>query len=412
MKNINFGLIFKWFFVWAGLHAAFPQADSLRIMSYNLLMYPSGTSYSRDAYLTDIVASYSPDIFAVCELETARAADRLLNNVMQPIDPDYAAADFEPNHSDPNGTLQQLVFYNRRKLVLYAQSYVITEVRDINRYDFYLRSPYLQTGDTIFIHVYVVHLKSSQGYENEQKRYRMISALLSDAAALPSEHYTVVAGDFNFYYDGEPGFEALTDTAFVHQFQDPVHREGYWHENRTFAPLHTQSPNRNKGGNFVGGGLDDRFDFIFLSANLTDSLQPVHYRTGSYAAYGNNGNCFNGNINDPACSGPYSQNLRDDLYEMSDHIPVVLTLVTDFPLTAAEKFAVSHFRIYPVPAKEFLHVEAPRNSRYAITDQTGKIIMRHLDGKKGKWYIGHLKPGIYYIRNETYPAEGAAFIKL
>lgn len=47
---------------------------------------------------------------------------------------------------------------------------------------------------------------------------------------------------------------------------------------------------------------------------------------GSYKAYGNNGNCFDNRIDAYDCEGPYSLALRQNLYNMSDHIPVVMQL--------------------------------------------------------------------------------------
>jgi len=407
MKNTSCGLIFRLLlFLPVALWA---QADSLRVMSYNLLMYPSGTSYSRDAYLSAILDDYRPDLLAVCEIETEQASDWLLSTVLQPIRPTYAAADFEPNHSDPNSSLQQMLYYDSAKWVLNGQSYLVTEIRDINKYHLYLKTTSLAAGDTLFLDVYVVHLKASTGMDNENKRLRMIRVLTDDLRNVPPDHYVLVAGDFNFYYAGEPAFAELTDTTNAVVMTDPVSREGYWHENRSYADLHTQSPNRNKGGNFVGGGLDDRFDFIFISENLSVPSAPLHYKTGTYAAYGNNGNCFNGNINDPACGGYYSQTLRNNLYEMSDHLPVVMTLETDRTL-AATVAAVPSFRIYPNPATDYITVEGGAGKRFRITDQTGKIISENMDGNEKSWYIGRLKPGIYYVQLQN-GGIPVAFIK-
>ncbi|NPA42675.1 MAG: T9SS type A sorting domain-containing protein [Chlorobi bacterium] len=410
MKSTNYGLIFK-LFLWILPWAMSAQTDSLRVMSYNLLMYPSGTTYSREPYLREITASYGPDLLAVCELETEQAADDILNRVLRPHSPGFERAAFEPNHSDPNSTLHQMLFYNGDKLALHRQTYISTGIRDINRYTLYLKTPSLTAGDTIFLTVYVLHLKASQGTYNEDTRLQMIRALTADLATLPPDRYVLVAGDFNLYSDREPAYAELTDTTNAIVLDDPAGREGYWHENRSFADVHTQSPNRNKGGNFVGGGLDDRFDFIFTSVNLLNSASSVRYRTGSYAAYGNNGNCFNGNINDPACSGYYSQTLRDNLYEMSDHLPVVLTLETPLTQAATASAEVPAFRLYPNPARDYIRLSDKDPASYRILSATGRVLMEGLPGGGENWYIGHLKPGIYYVQREN-GGPAAAFIKL
>ena len=410
MKNTNSARIFKFLLLFIVL-PFYGQTDSLRVMSYNLLQYPSGTTYSRENYLSAVVNEYRPDIFTVCEMEDDIVASQVLTSVLQPLNSAYRQAVFEYNHSDPNSNMQQFLYYNSNKLVLYDQSYLITEVRDINRYDLYLKTNSLAAGDTLFLHVYVVHLKASGGTENENKRLRMLQVLTADAQTIPPEHYVLVAGDFNFYYDGEPGFAEITDTTHTPVFADPIQREGYWHNNSSFADVHTQSPNRSKGGNFVGGGMDDRFDFIFTSVNLLQSAEPLHYRTGSYAAFGNNGNCFNGNINDPACSGTYSQSLRDNLYEMSDHIPVVLTLETNHTFSITGE-TVAAFSLYPNPAGEWLHLRGNTDGNFQIFTPAGKIVRRDLEGNAGKWYIGDLKPGIYYVQSQNKAGIPVAFIKL
>jgi len=412
MKNISFALISSWFFLWL-IPAGYGQTESLKVMSYNLLYYPSATDYSREGYLRNVMDEYRPDILAVCELETAEAAENILVNVLQPVDEAYAQARFEPNHSDPNSTLQQMLYYNSAKLALHNQIYLITEVRDINRYTLYLKTDRLALGDTTFVHVYVVHLKASSGDENEQKRYRMVEVLMEDAETLPEEDYVMVAGDFNFYNADEPGYQALTDTTRPPFFQDPVHREGYWHENTSFADLHTQSThttNEYPYDSFVTGGLDDRFDFIFTSSNLLDNTSDLYYADGTYAAFGNNGNCFNKRINDPSCTGEYSQELRDNLYEISDHIPVVLALNTTATF-GAPSLQQPVFTVYPVPAHDFLYISGEIESRFMITDQTGKIIRQDLDGTDGKWYIGDLKPGVYYVQDQSRSHIPVVFIK-
>jgi endonuclease/exonuclease/phosphatase family metal-dependent hydrolase len=414
MKNINSARTFKGKFFLAALLfslLSFSQADSIRVMSYNLMLYPSGTTYSREAYLSYIINEYRPDIFTVCELETSQAANSILTNVLQPINPHYRSAVFEPNHSNVNVPLQQFLYYNAAKLVLHSQTYLTTYIRDINKYTLYLKTDRLATGDTIFVDVYVMHLKASQGQENEQKRDEMVQVLTNHFNSTPPDRYVLVTGDFNFYYHTEPGYNELLDTSNAIVLKDPVHSPGYWHNNSSFAAFHTQSPNRNKGGNFVGGGMDDRFDFILISENLENTANDLYYKPGSYSAFGNNGNCFNDDINDTSCSGYYSQTLRDNLYEMSDHIPVVLTLETTHNIVAVDKSTVKRILLYPNPAGDYLNIKNANNSIFEITDASGKIILENLNGNNEKWYIGHLKPGIYYVRSPDHSFLPVAFIK-
>ncbi len=409
MKNTNYNRISKLFIILIGLFFFRVSAqDSVRVMSYNLMLFPDGTDYSRTSYLRAILETYRPDIFAVCEVETAAAADTVLYRALKPLNSAYEAAQFEWCHSNPNSTLQQMLFYNSDKLELVSQTYLTTSIRDINHYTLALKTADI---DTVFVDVYVLHLKASSGDVNEQKRLEMVDILTADLANIPAGHYVLVAGDFNLYYSDEPAYRELIDTTNAIILKDPVNRPGYWHNNSSFADLHTQSPNVNKGGNFVGGGLDDRFDFILVSQELMQTQGDLYYRRGSYSAYGNNGNCFNDDINDSQCSGFYPQTLRNNLWEMSDHIPVVLTLYTDRIFDVKET-RLSKFAIYPNPATDFIHVENLQVPQlFYISDVSGKILKTKTLRNDENWYIGDLKPGIYYVTSPQAVFRPVPFIK-
>ena len=48
----------------------------------------------------------------------------------------------------------------------------------------------------------------------------------------------------------------------------------------------------------VHGGMDDRFDFIFVSEDLISGEDGVLYLENSYLAEGQDGNHFNQSVND------------------------------------------------------------------------------------------------------------------
>ncbi len=412
MKNLFSDPIFKSFFL-VLLFFVFVSSnaqDSLRVMSYNLMFYPSGTNYSRESYLEQVINAYQPDIFAVCELETAQAADDILNNVLLNIRPTYNKAQFEYNHSY-GGNLQQFIYYDSTKLHLQSQSYLTTNIRDINHYTFYLKTNELVTGDTIFMDFYVAHLKSSQGVDNEQDRLDMVNVFTQDLQNIPASHYVILAGDLNLYYANEPAYQELIDNTNAIILQDPANDPGYWHNNSTFSHLHTQSTHSSSTGNFVGGGLDDRFDFILLSENFFQPGSELTYRTGSFKAFGNNGNCFNKKINDNTCTGEFSQTLRDNLYQMSDHIPVVCTLETSAHFIV-EKQILENLPVFPNPASDFIVLgEKAKGGDFLIIDFQGQVLdeMKNYQGEKH--YIRFLKPGMYYVISKDGKFLPERFIK-
>ncbi len=110
---------------------------------------------------------------------------------------------------------------------------------------------------------------------------------------------------------------------------DPLNALGNWQDNPAFSYLHTQSTRVSNIGFGSGtnagasGGLGDRFDFIVMSENFKNSSR-FSFINDSYKAYGNNGDCLNKDVKDPDCTGIYSQTLRTNLYNMSDHLPVVM----------------------------------------------------------------------------------------
>jgi len=304
----------------------------IKVMSYNLLDFPQAPPDNRENILKSILSNIQPDIFMVCELQTETGANTILNTSLQTTDNRYARAVFVNNRSTTYHNLQQLVFYNTQKLLLTGQSEIITSLRDINHYNFTLKTENM-IANPIYLDVFVAHLKSSTGSSNENKRLDMVLDFTTSLASIPSNHFVIFGGDFNLYKNTEPAYQELLDITNAIVLVDPLNRPGNWHSNSTFKDIHTQST-RNSSftdglGNFfgAGGNLDDRFDFILMSKNLENNTN-LHYVSGSYKSFGNNGNCFDKSINNINCTGVFSQEIRDNLYNMSDHLPVVMELET------------------------------------------------------------------------------------
>ncbi len=312
----------------------------LKLMSYNLLGYPSATGTDRKDELRYILNTYHPDIFMACEVEDATGADEILNYCLGTQN--YDSSYFTYNHSG-SYHLQQMIYFNKHKFELVNETYLVTYIRDINHYTLKLRTA--SPSDALYLDVYVGHLKAGNYNNDPQIRDDMVNVLINDLHNIPTGHFVVFAGDFNLYNANEAAYQDLMNPNNAVVFHDPVNREGDWHNNINFKDLDTQSTHSVSENNFVGGGLDDRFDFILLSDNLINS--PVlHYVSGSYAAYGNNGTCFNKAINNPDCQGSmYDATLRQHLYNMSDHLPVVLRLETPVALDIKDLPATTEFTL-------------------------------------------------------------------
>jgi hypothetical protein len=169
---------------------------------------------------------------------------------------------------------------------------------------------------------------------------------------LPSGSHFIVGGDFNIYSNNsssEPAFDMLTvagsDTDG--QLFDPINRIGHWHNNSAFADVHTQSPRTTQFGGGANGGMDDRFDWIFVSSAILEDTYDINYVDDTYIAFGNDGQHFNQAINSGTNSA-VSQTMADALHAASDHLPVFASF--RFPDGDASGFHLAITEIMPNPS--------------------------------------------------------------
>jgi len=170
-------------------------------------------------------------------------------------------------------------------------------------------------NEGVSLWVYSTHLKASKGSNNKDQRLIGVKAILEDIATLPDLAHVLDAGDMNFYSNNEPAY-----AAFVEILIDPLGTNGW----KSDALKHTQSPRKVRKGALIHGGLDDRFDFQFISKSLQDR-EGLDIIEGSYRAFGNDGKHFDVAINEEG--KPYFNNneeLANALHEASDHIPVIV----------------------------------------------------------------------------------------
>lgn len=417
MKKIFFFIFF--------LLAVFSFSQTnIKVMSYNLLDFPIPLPNDRLPYLKNILDNIKPDIFMVCELGSEDAANSILNTALQTPDNRYTRAAFVANTSSSYQDLQQLVFYNSQKLLLTAQAEIPTGVRDINHYTFKLKTENSATNP-IYLEVFVAHLKSSTGTSNELSRFGMVTDFTDALTHIPNNHFVLFGGDFNLYTSTEQAYQRLLDVTNAIVMVDPINRPGSWSDNSSFTDIHTQST-RNSSftdglGNFFGAGgyLDDRFDFILMSQNLQTSTD-LHYVTNTYKAFGNNGNCYNKSINNTSCTGTYSQSIRNDLYNMSDHLPVVMELETpENTLAINSQTLVSSVNfIKGNLITDWLELQINSNfeaKNIKIYNQLGQVVFNKTTGtsKTLKYNLSNLKPGVYYLKiDDLSSIKPLKFIKL
>ena len=304
--------------------------EQATVMCYNVLNFPTGNIEGREDTLRQLINYIEPDLFLMQELKNDSGLQLILNKSFSELPANYAASTFLTQQSNPssNFRLQQAIIYNGDMFGLAQESFVQTQTRDINRFKMYYRAPDLDTGaDTVFMYVYVAHLKSSQGTSNQEERLSNAQSFTTNLGFLPQDANVILAGDFNVYESNEPAYQELLDSTNFIRMRDPINSPGDW-SSSSFQPKNilTQSTRSSSiFGDGAGGGLDDRFDFILLSDNMMQPWNTVVFEPESYYAMGNTGTCYNQSITD--CSGgEWSDEILQGLYYMSDHLPVVMTL--------------------------------------------------------------------------------------
>lgn len=298
--------------------------DTVRVMFYNVLNFPSGGAVNRQDTMERIFQYAQPDILLVCELESASGANDILSALQNSVAPDFQRATYVENQSSSNN-LQNMLYYRSSKLSLTGQDEVLTDLRDINEYSL----TFIEDGASIPMDLYASHLKASDGSTNEARRKLAIDNLKAHLASINENRYRVFAGDFNMYRSSEDGYQELINGSSWN-FDDPINTPGNWHNNSAYASIHSQSTRSTSFGSGVSGGMDDRFDFIMLSEEVTADTGAVRYLSGSYETIGQDGNHFNQSIND-GFNGSAPASVISALYQSSDHCPIMLDLLIDAP---------------------------------------------------------------------------------
>lgn len=314
--------------------------DTITVMTYNLLFY-GGTGHSslapsnKNTHLKKIINYVLPDLLGVNELaNNAAYADNVLFNVLNQNGRNYYKRAAYSNVT--NSTLTNMLYYNSQKLELLAQYFINGGIRDMLLYKLYYKtgSPIPPT-DTTFLFVVVTHLRAdaSQTAARAIETDSIMNYL--NNFPLPNNPSIILMGDLNLYTSSEVAYQNLTNHSNPNiRFYDPINRPGGWSNDISFQDIHTQSTRVNSeadGGS--DGGLDDRFDFILMNNQLLNNANAkLQYLPNSYKAFGNPGNLFNDRINNNNSSVPDS--IANALYAMSDHLPVIAKIKTNFTSNA------------------------------------------------------------------------------
>lgn len=402
--------------------------DTLRVMTYNLLNYGNITSYctstnnsfvDKEPRLRRIVAYVQPDILGVCELgSNSFVQQRLLDSVMNRSGAKTYAKSATQNQAGSD--LVSMLYYNSDKLALQAQYSINTQVRDIVLYRLYYRDPLLsQTHDTAFIHCIVAHLKAGSSTSDKNERATMTQNAMQWIAQYGGIGNYLFMGDFNIQSSSETSYQNLISYSNSSlSFQDPISKNGSWHTNSSMAAYHTQSTHSSSNGCAAGGGMDDRFDFILASGPIMQGSQHVRYIPGSYTTVGNDGQHYNSSINSGS-NNSAPESIINDLYDMSDHLPLYLDLVLDQQGASIENDRKRNILVRynnPVINELRLNFPATNSEQYRISCYAADGFLIRKDVFSGSNYtlnMHSLPSGLYliHIQNKNGQCKNIKIIK-
>jgi endonuclease/exonuclease/phosphatase family metal-dependent hydrolase len=296
-------------------------AFALRVMTYNILNYPGSTGNSREDDYRVVLTELAPDLIVTQEILGSTGANQFLSDVLDVLEPGaWALAPFFDGNDTDNAC-----YYRISALDYLSKVILSTTPRVIEGFEFRLDG---YTGSAATLRIYSAHLKASQTTDDENQRLAEAQTLRNHLQALPAGTHFFLGGDLNIYTSSEPAWIELTGSQVDNSGRlfDPINMAGPWHNNASYAAIHTQSTRTVSlpdGGST--GGMDDRFDMLLVNDDLQNG-QGIDVVGGSYVAFGQDGQHFNKALIDAPPNAVVSTATATALYNASDHLPVAMDL--------------------------------------------------------------------------------------
>jgi len=335
----------QYYIIFFGLLSCTAAQSDYTFLTYNLLNYEDEDD--RESYYQEIIGEIQPDLIVCQEVVGTTGYNHFLDDVLNDVQPnEWSGADFTNQSAS-----QDIALYYKLEHFSFISTAIINTAQSSGTRDVVeWVLEHVESG--VQFRVYSLHLKASSGDNNAQERLEETTILRNYLNELPSGSHFIVGGDFNIYSNNsssEPAFDMLTAAGSDTDGQlfDPINRIGHWHNNNAFADVHTQSPRTTQFGGGAPGGMDDRFDWIFVSAAVLEDSYDMTYVHDTYIAFGNDGQHFNQAINSGTNSA-VSQTIADALHAASDHLPVFASF--QFPGGYASDSQLIITEIMPNPA--------------------------------------------------------------
>ncbi len=330
-------------------------ADQIRVAAWNVSVYGGGRTADIQQAVFDTFQgrSMNPDVIIAQEIWTSGVTpflSALNTNTYNTGAHDWAAA-YNPAHMGNSSTAtNDVVFYYRTSkltalnatptLVDTGSSSSGTAPRDTFRADFSING---NANTSQVLALYGNHMKAGSSTGDDPRRNITATAVRNDAQGLNSNYSYLFGGDMNVQSSSEQSYQTfIASTANNNgRFFDPIKTPGTWNAANAFRFVHTQAPSNLASGS---GGMDDRYDQLLISQNLTNSANSLHYvgdttqaystttwndPNHSYRAWGNDGTSFNNNltVTGNTMVGPgIAQALINTTGTDGGHLPVFLDL--------------------------------------------------------------------------------------
>lgn len=386
------------------LSTAFANSQTtFKLMQFNLLNYgndfggcdqTSNNVSNKNGYMRTIIGYLQPDIVCVNELDNSNtAADNLLNNAFNQDGRTY----YQRANLSGTSYTANMIYYDSRKFAFDYDYYIWADPRRVNGYKMHFKS---DDGVVRYITFIASHLKAGTDSDDATKRANATQNIINHVAGQGAGNYVVI-GDLNLYGSSETAYQNLLDpTNSSYKFYDPVNQSGEWSGSYTYRYYHTQSSHDNSNGCAVGGGMDDRFDFILISGDVKNGTNHYEYVANSYTTVAQDGQHFNQSITDGYNSSGVPSNVVQAIYNMSDHLPVTINIEVDQNL--AEVCETSNSNInFNNPVQDVLTVSYNSfdNVSLQLYSITGKLIYQ-VKANSGDNDIDmtNIKAGLYFLK--------------
>jgi endonuclease/exonuclease/phosphatase family metal-dependent hydrolase len=334
------------------------NSNVLRVVDYNIRSASGAPATGLDTILQAIGSevvnggSRQIDVLALQEVQSQATTTQVVANLLNTVySTNVYAAGTQNGATTGSGTVG--IVYNSSVLQLVNEQ-VLTSVvvgssassagRQPIRYKFHI----ICAPATDDFYVYNSHYKAGSATSDKAQRDYEATQIRADSDALGDGANILYVGDYNIQSSNEASYQTIV-SAGNGQAVDPIGLPGAWHNssNPSIISQFTQAPSNTPPSGYTGGGLDDRFDFVLASGELSDG-SGIDYVGNTYHAFGNNGSVgLNGDINSPSSTALTGLANRTTVLNLlttvSDHLPVVadFAIVANTPASTSTALSVS-----------------------------------------------------------------------